>query len=300
MSRKSKARSSARGAAKDAGGSHATRQARIETMDRLFAFLECEGFQVPSVENLGERHIARYVESRKEAGISIRTMQNEAAHIRSAMKAVGRAQAAASKTISNEALGISGGSRKGTKEAPSREAQAQMFGVASQVDPALPVLLRLERHLGLRAIEAIRSGPTLPSWRRQLTSGVGVTVIHGTKGGRRRDVHAPNRDLALAAVSDALKLLKERRGKLVDKPSLKQAEGWYRNAMHRTVTNETGFCGHSLRYAFAQESVARYVTQGYSLREARALTSMDLGHGDGRGRYVAMVYGQPLCEPQAR
>ncbi|EBR5152518.1 DNA-binding protein, partial [Salmonella enterica subsp. enterica serovar Alachua] len=29
-----------------------------------------------------------------------------------------------------------------------------------------------------------------------------------------------------------------------------------------------------------------------SRKEALAIVAMDLGHGDGRGRYVAQVYGQ--------
>jgi hypothetical protein len=44
------------------------------------------------------------------------------------------------------------------------------------------------------------------------------------------------------------------------------------------------------RYAFAQERVQAYRAQGYSEREARAATSQDLGHGEGRGRYIASVY----------
>lgn len=291
MSKKSRARSAALGAAKAAGGSHLTRKARMATLARLSRHLANNNYQGEGVVQLGERRIADYFAARKAAGVTIRTMQNEAAHIRAAMRAVGRAQAAASKTISNEALGISGASRKGTKQAPSEEAQAQMFALAATVDPALPILLRLQRHLGLRGMEAIRSGPTLVIWKRQLTSAEGATVIYGTKGGRRREVHVPNRARALAAVSDALELAKKRGGRLVSKPSLKEAETWYRNAMSRHVTAKTGIQGHALRYAFAQESMARYVTQGYSAREARALTSMDLGHGDGRGRYVAMVYG---------
>lgn len=297
MSKKSRARSAALGAAKAAGGSHLTRKARMATLTRLSRHLANNNYQGEGVAQLGERRISDYFAARKAAGVSIRTMQNEAAHIRAAMRAVGRAQAAASKTISNEALGISGASRKGTKQAPSEEAQAHMLALAATVDPALPILLGLQRHLGLRGMEAIRSGPTLMIWKRQLTSAVGAaTIIYGTKGGRRREAHVPNRARALAAVSDALELAKKRGGRLVSKPSLKQAETWYRNAMSRYVTAKTGIQGHALRYAFAQESMARYVTQGYSAREARALTSMDLGHGDGRGRYVAMVYGRTTLD----
>ncbi|MEH9035930.1 DNA-binding protein, partial [Klebsiella quasipneumoniae subsp. similipneumoniae] len=32
--------------------------------------------------------------------------------------------------------------------------------------------------------------------------------------------------------------------------------------------------------------------QGLSHKEALAVTSTDLGHGDGRGRYIEQIYGQ--------
>ena len=33
-----------------------------------------------------------------------------------------------------------------------------------------------------------------------------------------------------------------------------------------------------------------HMKRGFTKEEAQALTSMDLGHGDGRGHYVARVY----------
>lgn len=48
--------------------------------------------------------------------------------------------------------------------------------------------------------------------------------------------------------------------------------------------------GHSLRYAFAREQVEAYLAGGIPMAEALAHTSMDLGHGDGCGRCVKMVY----------
>jgi|GEM_PF-5099753 len=34
-----------------------------------------------------------------------------------------------------------------------------------------------------------------------------------------------------------------------------------------------------------------YQAQGHSEKEVMAMVSMDLGHGDGRGRYIKLVYG---------
>ncbi|MCR2697983.1 DNA-binding protein, partial [Salmonella enterica] len=48
---------------------------------------------------------------------------------------------------------------------------------------------------------------------------------------------------------------------------------------------------HSLRYAWAQDAIRYYEEQGLSHKEALAVTSTDLGHGDGRGIYIEQVYG---------
>jgi len=98
---------------------------------------------------------------------------------------------------------------------------------------------------------------------------------------------------ALLAIRDAIAVLESTgRRYLVARAdgsttaSLLQASNIYRNLCHRAGTQS-----HSARYAFAQERVRAYrEQQGYSRREARAAASQDLGHGDGRGRYVASVY----------
>jgi hypothetical protein len=69
--------------------------------------------------------------------------------------------------------------------------------------------------------------------------------------------------------------------------NLKQARNIYRNLCHRE-----GIQSHAARYAFARERLEAYRHQGFSEREARAATSQDLGHGDGRGRYIASVYAR--------
>ncbi|ECF7706839.1 DNA-binding protein, partial [Salmonella enterica subsp. enterica] len=41
---------------------------------------------------------------------------------------------------------------------------------------------------------------------------------------------------------------------------------------------------------YAKDAVNFHVKNGMSRNEAEALVSMDLGHGDGRGRYIKQVY----------
>ncbi len=286
MSKLNEAKHSMASAAKGAGGSFLTRDARMGTLARVTEFLYSKGFQVNGIDGLKERHIAAYIESRKAEGIGVRTMQNEMTHIRGAMRAAGREQAANSSTLGNKALGINGGSRAGTKTAATGMQYREALAKAEAKDAGLAACLKLERALGLRAAEAIQSPKSLATWEKALEAGKSVTVIHGTKGGRPRDSAPADRAEALAAVREALALVAERGGKLLAANNLKQAMQFYANAMHRDVELQ----GHSLRYAYACDKVDGYVEAGYTQREATALTSMDLGHGDGRGRYVERVY----------
>ena len=292
MSRKSAARSNARGSAKAAGGAHLTRQARMSTLDRVIRTLYSAGHQVAGIDGLKERHVALYFERRKADGIGTRTMQNEVAHIRAAMRAAGRSQAAASPSISNRALGLDGSSRDGTKTAATPEQYQGALDLARTIDVGIHAVLGLERTLGLRAAEAIRSGPSLATWERQLEAGERVLVIYGTKGGRDRLSSPADREAALEAVRTARSVAADRGGRLIDKPTLKQAMTYYRNVMNRRITEATGMCGHALRYAYAVDRVAAYGAEGLSTPESLAKTSIDLGHGDGRGTYVSQVYAK--------
>ena len=121
-------------------------------------------------------------------------------------------------------------------------------------------------------------------WERQLSDGqTAIEVVIGTKGGRPRLTHLVDPARALNAVHEALVVLRTE-GRLAQGTTLKQAATWYRNAMHRL-----GVQGHALRYAWARERMAAYLADGIAMNEALARTSMDLGHGDGRARWVKMV-----------
>lgn len=115
-------------------------------------------------------------------------------------------------------------------------------------------------------------------------------MVFGTKGGRARDTLILNHVELLQTVNLALSIAKEQNGKLINKPNLKTAMTYWRNQ-----TRLLGLSGkyepHSLRYAWAQEIITHYLEQGFSEKEAQAKVSMDLGHGDGRGRYIMNVYG---------
>jgi hypothetical protein len=148
----------------------------------------------------------------------------------------------------------------------------------------------------MRQTEAIRGGrpDTLARWERELSQKGTVHVIEGTKGGRPRDTHVANVERALAVVRDPSEQLKAQSGGYLIRRAdgsaaadLRQARNIYRNLCHRE-----GIQTHAARYAFTPERMEAYKAEGFSEREARAATSQDLGHGDGRGRYIASVYAR--------
>ena len=53
---------------------------------------------------------------------------------------------------------------------------------------------------------------------------------------------------------------------------------------------------HSLRYAWAQDRFREYLREGFERGDALVRLSRDLGHGDGRARYVKMVYLRGIVE----
>ena len=178
---------------------------------------------------------------------------------------------------------------------PTPQSVHSRSGWTNSVVPHRPIL-ELQRALGLRETEAIRGGKaeTLARWQREL-QGAAVCASSRNQGRTPRDVHPADLERARAAIERAQATLKATgqrylvtRADGTATTGLKQALGIYRNVCHRA-----GIQSHAARYAFAQERMQAYrQNEGYSEREARAATSLDLGHGDGRGRYIASVYAR--------
>lgn len=152
--------------------------------------------------------------------------------------------------------------------------------------------LELSRLMGLRSQEAVQSVQSLKTWRQALERGdTRLTVVFGTKGGRPRETIILDAVAVRKALDNALAVAEDRHGRLVEKPDLKSAmKYWHSQASRLGLTGV--YSPHSLRYAWAQDAIRHYLAQGFGGKEALAMTAMDLGHGDGRGRYVAQVYGR--------
>jgi hypothetical protein len=295
MSKKTELRADLNRIGYQLGGAHLTQEARRATFGTFAQVMREKGYGIQSAEQIGGKHLKAFVECRLAEGIRSRTIANEVSHVRAVLVHCGKEGLARNPAYSNQALGIGRSSRIGTKEPLS---DAAMRGFLEYTDrlgrSAIGHVLELQRALGLREAEAIRGGnpETLARWLRELQGRGYVRVIEGTKGGRARDVHPADLNRAGSAIERALATLRASdQGYLVTRADgtpatgLKQALGIYRNLCHRA-----GIQSHAARYAFTKERMQAYRNDGLSEREARAATSLDLGHGDGRGRYVASVY----------
>jgi len=282
--------------ARQGGGSFKTVSDRSKIASRFSERLATLNIQIRDVSHVKTKHIENYIRSRQEENISSRTLQNEMAAIRSVLSQGGRNILAnpSHEKLSNEALNISGASREGKKIAITDERLAEIVAAVSLKDEGVAIGVQLARYIGLRAEEVVQSAKSLKTWKQTLAAGENkISVVFGSKGGRARDVTIFEREKVMHLLNQAISYANENNGKLINKPTLHQSLDRFHN-----VLRENGMTGvnapHSLRYAYARDAVNFHVENGMSRKEAEALVSMDLGHGDGRGAYVARVYNRMI------
>ncbi|HDI4956386.1 TPA: integrase domain-containing protein [Salmonella enterica] len=278
--------------AQKAGGSFKTVDDRIHIVQRFSHHLRSLNIQIQRVEQIKVRHIECYIQARLAQEIGKRTLQNEMAALRGVLQQAGRRQVAEHERLTNKALGLAGASRNGTNRAITPEYYQQVLEAAREKDAGLAVTLELARLMGLRSQEAVQCCQSLKTWRQAMERGeTRLTVVFGTKGHRPRETIIQDTGAVKKALDNALSVAELRNGRLIDQPCLQKAMNYWRGALAEAGLT-WNYTPHSLRYAWAQDAIRHYLAQGFSDKEALALTSMDLGHGDGRGRYVLQVYGR--------
>ncbi|EAM5407740.1 DNA-binding protein [Salmonella enterica] len=277
--------------AKHCGGSHKTVNDRIHIVQRFDHHLRGMNIQIQRVAQIKVRHIESYIHERLAQGIGKRTLQNEMASLRAVLQQAGRKQVAEHERLTNKSLGLSGASRSGMRQAIPPDHFRNALEMAHVKDRGLAAALELARLMGLRSQEAVQSAQSLKTWKQAVERGdIRLTVVFGTKGGRPRETVILDAGVLRKALDNALAVAESRNNRLIDKPDLKTAmEYWHNQAARIGLTGV--YSPHSLRYAWAQDAIRHYLAQGFSKKETLAMVAMDLGHGDGRGRYVAQVYG---------
>ncbi|HEY9268204.1 MAG TPA: integrase domain-containing protein [Methylotenera sp.] len=272
------------------GGAAKTIHDREVVVKRLASQLQCSNIQIKDIKFLKSKHIEIYIQSRlTDDGIGKRTALNEMACIRAVLREAGHNKLADSDRLSNSSLDIGGASREGTKTAMPNEMFRERLSFIDNINSGVGSCMMLERLLGLRGEEAVQSVKSLETWVKDLEHGDKIRVIYGTKGGRPRDTHVVHVGRAKEAILLAIERTKKNGGWLIDRPDLKTAMNHY-----SYILRSNGFTGqyspHCMRYAYARDRYNTYLKQGFTVHESLAMTSMDLGHGDGRGAYVKKVY----------
>jgi Integrase/Phage integrase, N-terminal len=294
MSRKTKLSSDMNSHGKKCGGATLTKKARQSTIRKFIVFLMRRGFtNILGLEQVRVKHVKLYIEMRLAQNGELRTLQNEMSHLRGILKDAGCVGVLNSPELTNANLGLAGASRAGTNKAMSPEEYERVRALAFlQNRPGMAALVDLERYLGLRGNEAIHAKTdTLERWLRELHTGGTVEVIAGTKGGRRRTVHPVDVQAAIRAVEEALAVAKRQESHLVVREDGSAAGGLKQSrSIYHGWAVRAGFKPHAARYAFARAQVDGYKVRGMTEREAFVATALDLGHGDGRGRFVRSIY----------
>jgi Integrase len=277
-----------RSAQRHSGYATKTKSRMRTTYRAMSATAQAGRWEECSPSTLTEKQLTRFVEARR-VQVSARSVQNEMSHLRAALRGAGRADFAAQMT--NAHLGVPAGTRKGT----GKEVVADVYAQAlARANAATRVYIELQRGLGLRLDELVQSHKDLKVWAKHLEAGRSfVTIRSGTKGGRIRDTHLTpaGRARALEAVRQAIALASTRpTGYLVDSVNGKAATKQVGERYARIgLTGDNS--SHALRRAFAIENFRHYRAEGYGEARALALVSRDLGHGDGRGRWIFNNYG---------
>lgn len=247
--------------------------------------------------NITEKQIKGFIQSRIDAGLGERTIQNEMSHIRRSLEGVGRKEFA-QVTCSNKNIGIPSASRIGTGKVVNQD----VFQAAREkLAPETRSLVDLQWSLGLRVREAVCAGPSLNTWLKTLETGGSVLhVTDGTKGGRVRDIYIRPDNVAAAksSIIGCLSIFKDI-GKLVDSPHLKAALETHTDRLARTGLKGDN-SSHSLRRDFAYRQYKYYLKEGYDDKKSLQLVSRDMGHGDGRGRWVYNNYIRATLEAESK
>ncbi|CAM3528567.1 integrase domain-containing protein [Xenorhabdus nematophila] len=218
--------------ARKAGRGFATVADRTRIAKQFLSYLNSSGIKLRQLDSLKVKYFESYIVQRKAENISNRTLQNEMSALRGILSQAGKLKLADpdNERLNNRSLGISGASRIGTKEALTPDEFKQAFREIEKIDKGVAATLQLAYVLGLRTKEAVQACKSVQTWKNSLNNEHhSVRIVFGTKGGHPRDTTILDREQLKSAIYYAENIMKEREGKLIDKPSIHQAVDRYRN-----------------------------------------------------------------------
>lgn len=266
-------------------GGRGTRARMKCTYRQVVRFGKLRGWHGLSPLNITADQTREYIKFRLEEEITARVIQSEVSAIRRALYGAGRTLECKN-LFTSELLGVPKASSIGKGIAISDQVY---FAALEKADRYVAALMQLQYHLGLRLNEAIQCKNSLRSWEYVMRiGGAALFLTFGAKGGRHRVifVHPEKREVVYAAIVAVLASTSG--GKNYPMPTAKTGEKAAQ--MYRYRLARLGIIGvyssHSMRRRFAVDQYLLYVAAGYESKIALSRIALDLGHGEGRGRWV--------------
>ncbi len=271
-------------------GATRTRSGIYRFCNRFEKFALSQNWHNITPSSITVKQVRKFVQHRVMQQANPRTIQNEVSLLRRSIIGAGRGTLLTKALFSSARLGVPAGSRIGKGKAVDRELLEQ---ARPNLQSQFMAGVDLQLELGLRMNEVIMCDSQLPVWLLELTEkGASfVTVSKGTKGGKMRDIAIlpSHRERCVKAIRTALTLTNQGKDFLIQSKTLRGACEKYR--AHLSKVNLRGEnSSHSLRRAFAVRQYHVYLSDGHSEQETLRKLSRDLGHGDGRGRWVFNNY----------
>lgn len=284
------------------GGARASRATRTRHGRAFVDFCLSQRFPIADIRDIRTEWLKSWIQQLQLAGNGTGTINNKVSSVRSLSQA--RRSTKIIEIYDKAAIGLEKRSRVGKKSPVTDSVFEKALELALALgEEGFAHMLRLERYLGLRGLEALMSIYALKVYARQaaalLTREEGyIHIQDGTKGGRPRDVAVINKYAAetYQAIIAALKYAECHNGLLLaGKPNsgLKGArQKYHRLAAKCGLIGE--FAPHCLRYRYCTDKLIELRDAGYPRSEALAFASSCLGHGPSRGRFVSSVYGRTV------
>lgn len=286
------------------GGARSSKSARRRHGEEFLAHCRLQQVILKDIKEATPELLKSWIVSMREKGdCKEATLHNKVASIRALIKARGvdLKRAGFSDSV---ALGLKARSRVGVKKPVTDEVfEAAIEKATTLGEHGFVHLLKLERYLGFRGLEALMSTHALAKYAKQakFIAGQGMSemsISDGTKCARPRDVAviADYAQKTFEIICEALQYALQNDGFLLQgKPGTKLKGARYKYHRLAAKVGLTGeYSPHSMRYRYCVDKLQELHKTGVPRNEALILASQYLGHGDGRGRFVSMVYGRTV------
>lgn len=310
MARRDRLITGAHRAVRGSGGSHLTQHAHIRESERFIKTLRQLGFGVQKWANVSNKHVMAVVNQWKLEGLSNATLKEYLSGVRLVSRFYdGKI---AEKNISfgiNNRIYIS----NINKAVPDRIYDKTITDLKNSADYSEKIVasqLQLQRCLGLRKEESFKFNP-----KTSLLADGRVIIQNGTKGGRERILFDVS-EKAIQAIEFYKQFIHSKSSIPIHMTERQWERQYYRILEKAGLTKrQSGFTGHGLRHAYAQEQYKtltgfdpplkfgtreEFISNAKVVggeewadkdRSARQILMAQLGHGGSRNDVISQYIG---------